>query len=87
MTRLFGTDGVRGEANSFLTAELALALAEAAASALTEPGGDTRPLAVVGAVVLVLGCFGWALEPSVAEPSDYDPPAEGGPAKELEHVG
>lgn len=48
MTRLFGTDGVRGEANSFLTAELALALAEAAASALTEPGGDTRPLAVVG---------------------------------------
>lgn len=48
MTRLFGTDGVRGEANSFLTAELALALAEAAASALTEPGGTTRPLAVVG---------------------------------------
>jgi hypothetical protein len=38
-------------------------------------------------VVLLLGVFGWALEPSVAEESDYDPPApEGGPTKELANV-
>lgn len=34
MTRLFGTDGVRGEANSVLTPQLALALGEAAAQIL-----------------------------------------------------
>lgn len=50
MSRLFGTDGVRGEANSFLTAELALQIAEAAAVVLAEAGkpGANKPVAVVG---------------------------------------
>jgi phosphoglucosamine mutase len=48
MTRLFGTDGVRGVANKDLRPELALALARAAAGALLPEGGrviigrDTR---------------------------------------------
>ncbi|HJC58784.1 MAG TPA: phosphoglucosamine mutase [Candidatus Dietzia intestinigallinarum] len=57
MTRLFGTDGVRGLANRTLTADLALRLGAAAAAVLaaeTNPGsttadaGSSRPLAVVG---------------------------------------
>ena len=53
MTRLFGTDGVRGLANRDLTAELALDLSVAAAHVLGERGelgkGErSRPLAVVG---------------------------------------
>ena len=41
-------------------------------------------LSVFGVAVLILGIFGWVLEPSVADDSDYDPPAEGsGPIKEL----
>jgi phosphoglucosamine mutase len=46
--RLFGTDGVRGVANADLTAELALSLAAAASAVLCPPGGERRPLAVVG---------------------------------------
>jgi phosphoglucosamine mutase len=46
--RLFGTDGVRGLANSELTPELALALSGAAARVLTEHGLGHRPVAVVG---------------------------------------
>jgi len=46
--RLFGTDGVRGLANSELTPELALALSAAAAQVLAEHGLGHRPLAVVG---------------------------------------
>ncbi|MCD6135868.1 phosphoglucosamine mutase [Candidatus Bipolaricaulota bacterium] len=48
MTDLFGTDGVRGRANEYVTAELALSLARAAASRLLPNGGrviigrDTR---------------------------------------------
>ena len=55
MSRLFGTDGVRGVANVDLTAELALDLSVAAAHVLAETGafGDAdhpgaRPVAVVG---------------------------------------
>ena len=45
-------------------------------------------LAVVGAVILVMSIFGWALEPSVAPDSDYDPPADGGESsKELATLG
>jgi cytochrome c oxidase subunit 1 len=48
----------------------------------------SRILIVVGAAVVLLGAYGWALEPSVADPSDYDPPAEGGgETKELATVG
>ncbi|MGL5829421.1 MAG: phosphoglucosamine mutase, partial [Angustibacter sp.] len=50
MARLFGTDGVRGLANRDITPELALGLAAAAATVLSESGEflDHRPLAVVG---------------------------------------
>jgi phosphoglucosamine mutase len=48
--RLFGTDGVRGLANKYLTAELALDLSVAAAHVLGEVGAfdDHRPTAIVG---------------------------------------
>lgn len=48
MTRLFGTDGVRGLANVSLTAELALNLGAAAAQVLTQSVRGTHPVAVVG---------------------------------------
>lgn len=50
MTRLFGTDGVRGLANEALTASLALQLGAAAAEVLTvdHRSSKRRPLAVVG---------------------------------------
>ncbi|MBA4085298.1 phosphoglucosamine mutase [Janibacter terrae] len=51
MSRLFGTDGVRGLANGeVITADLALRLAQAAALVLRDPEGTEgrRPLAVVG---------------------------------------
>lgn len=44
MSRLFGTDGVRGVANRDLTPELMLALGRASASLL--PDGETRPILV-----------------------------------------
>ena len=31
-------------------------------------------LTVVGGAILLLATFAWALEPSVADDSDYDPP-------------
>ncbi|MFC6712959.1 phosphoglucosamine mutase [Branchiibius cervicis] len=50
MSRLFGTDGVRGVANRDITAELALDLSVAAARVLAEKGefAGHRPSAVVG---------------------------------------
>jgi phosphoglucosamine mutase len=53
VSRIFGTDGVRGVANRDLTAELALDLAVAAAHVLGEAGAPDRyrshrPMAVVG---------------------------------------
>lgn len=59
MARLFGTDGVRGLANRDLTAELALSLAQAAASVL---GADSRangvrPKAVVARDPRISGEF------------------------------
>ncbi|MDP5228041.1 MULTISPECIES: phosphoglucosamine mutase [Arthrobacter] len=48
MSRLFGTDGVRGLANGLLTAELSMQLAQAAAVVLGhERSNGTRPRAVV----------------------------------------
>lgn len=49
MSRLFGTDGVRGLANGLLTAELALSLAQAAAVVLghEQMGEGKRPRAVL----------------------------------------
>ncbi|MBU2694519.1 MULTISPECIES: phosphoglucosamine mutase [Pimelobacter] len=59
MTRIFGTDGVRGLANDKLTAELALDLGVAAARVLVEHGGfdRPRPLAVVGRDTRISGQF------------------------------
>jgi phosphoglucosamine mutase len=48
MGRLFGTDGVRGQANADLTPELALEVAVAAARTLAERDRSHPPLAVVG---------------------------------------
>src|SRR3990170_364028 len=59
MTRLFGTDGVRGLANGDLTAELALDLSVAAAHVLADRGefAGHRPLAVVGRDTRISGEF------------------------------
>lgn len=59
MSRLFGTDGVRGLANETLTVELALKLAQAAAVVLghqTVPEGK-RPVAVVARDPRISGEF------------------------------
>src|SRR3954453_9890134 len=49
----------------------------------------SRFLIAIGGVILLLGAYGWSLEPSVAPESDYDPPEGGGgdsPTKELASV-
>lgn len=48
MSRLFGTDGVRGRANDVITAELALSLSSAAARVLGAGASGRRAKAVVG---------------------------------------
>ena len=59
MTRLFGTDGVRGLANDSLTAELAVDLSVSAAHVLAERGtfAGHRPVAVVGRDTRISGQF------------------------------
>jgi cytochrome c oxidase subunit 1 len=42
----------------------------------------TYVISFVGVALLLLSMYGWAMEPSVADPGDYDPPAEG-TSKEL----
>ncbi|MDQ3469118.1 MAG: cytochrome c oxidase subunit I [Actinomycetota bacterium] len=44
-------------------------------------------IAIVGALIVVLAIFGWALEPSVADESDYEPPSDDTPGTELATVG
>ena len=46
-------------------------------------------LIAIGATVIFFAIFGWSMEPSVPEPSDYDPPSgnDGGGTKELATVG
>src|SRR6218665_3175666 len=46
MARLFGTDGVRGAAGDFLTAELALALGRAATETAWD-GAETAPQVLI----------------------------------------
>jgi cytochrome c oxidase subunit 1 len=46
-----------------------------------------RLLAVFGGVIILFAMWAWSLEPSVADDSDFDPPADGGTTKELSHVG
>ncbi|MET4058575.1 phosphoglucosamine mutase [Arthrobacter sp. UYP6] len=59
MTRLFGTDGVRGLANGLITAEVALGLAQAAAVVLGHRSveGGRRPVAVVARDPRISGDF------------------------------
>jgi cytochrome c oxidase subunit I len=40
-------------------------------------------LTFVGAVIVILAAFGWAMEPSVADEGDFDPPADGGTSLEV----
>ena len=44
-------------------------------------------LSVAGTALVILAIFGWCLEPSVADDSDYDPPAGGDSTKELATLG
>jgi cytochrome c oxidase subunit 1 len=45
-------------------------------------------LTAIGAAIVLLAMYGWALEPSVAPESDYDPPTDdGGSTKELATLG
>jgi cytochrome c oxidase subunit I len=47
----------------------------------------SRVLTVIGGAILLMGIYAWSLEPSVADDSDFDPPAQGGePTKELVSV-
>jgi cytochrome c oxidase subunit 1 len=46
-----------------------------------------RLLIAIGGAIALLAMFAWALEPSVADESDYDPPADGGATKELATIG
>ncbi|MFM1865328.1 MAG: Phosphoglucosamine mutase, partial [Actinomycetota bacterium] len=48
MGRLFGTDGVRGVANTELTPELALSIGKATAQVLTDHTKDHKPKVVIG---------------------------------------
>ncbi|CAB4601061.1 MAG: phosphoglucosamine mutase [Actinobacteria bacterium] len=59
MARLFGTDGVRGLANGFITAELALKIAQAAARVLGEDArkAGRRPKAVLARDPRISGKF------------------------------
>jgi cytochrome c oxidase subunit 1 len=43
-------------------------------------------LTVIGGAILLLAAYGWALEPSTAPESDYDPPEGGSATKELASV-
>ena len=52
-----------------------LVLAFVAADHRPTASSTTACIGVVGAAILLLAAFGWALEPSVADDSDYDPPA------------
>ena len=47
MGRIFGTDGVRGEANTFLTPELAVAMGQGLVTLLREEG-EKRPSVLIG---------------------------------------
>ncbi|MEY3690883.1 MAG: hypothetical protein RJB57_538, partial [Actinomycetota bacterium] len=45
------------------------------------------PIMVVGAAVVLLGSFGWVLEPSVPDASEIDPPSTDGSTKEIAPLG
>jgi hypothetical protein len=41
-------------------------------------------VAVIGALIIIIGAYGWVQEPSVADVEDYDPPSDS--TKELATV-
>jgi cytochrome c oxidase subunit 1 len=45
------------------------------------------PVAIFGGLVILMSAFGWALEPSTAPDTDFDPPTSGGTSKDVVHVG
>jgi hypothetical protein len=45
------------------------------------------PVMVVGAAVVLFSVFGWVLEPSVAEPIDFEGPTSGSGTKEIAPLG
>jgi cytochrome c oxidase subunit 1 len=45
------------------------------------------PLAIFGGVIILFSAFGWALEPSTAPETDFDPPSSGDTSKDVVHVG
>jgi cytochrome c oxidase subunit 1 len=44
------------------------------------------PVAIFGAVIILFGAYGWAIEPSTAPDDDIDPPSESGTSVEVAHV-
>lgn len=63
MERLFGTDGVRGVVNEFLTPELAYHLGRAAATYIQQASGKKRPVFLIGRDTRISGAM---LESSIA---------------------
>ena len=45
------------------------------------------PIMVVGGVMILLGSYGWVLEPSVVDDSELDPPSADGSTKEIAPLG
>ena len=45
------------------------------------------PLAIFGGLIILMGAFGWALEPSTAPDTDFDPPSSSNTSKDVVHVG
>ena len=45
------------------------------------------PVAIFGAVVILFGAYGLAIEPSTAPDYDIDPPTESGTSMGVAHVG
>ncbi|MFM9132393.1 MAG: cytochrome c oxidase subunit 4, partial [Actinomycetota bacterium] len=45
------------------------------------------PIMVVGGAMILLGSYGWVLEPSVVDDSELDPPSSDGSTKEIAPLG
>ena len=45
------------------------------------------PVAIFGGVIILMSAFAWAIEPSTAPDTDFDPPASSGTSKDVVHVG
>jgi cytochrome c oxidase subunit 1 len=45
------------------------------------------PIMVLGAAIVLFASYGWVLEPSVAEPIDFEPPSADGSTKEIAPLG